>query len=111
MEYFGFRAKQYGLGAYVETIRVEDRSEIFDQELWYDLGKSMWRKQRITLHYHVKYIQNDIQVPLRVIILQYSDRPPGMYDLYKYLPPPSKKGNVYHMSQNGTEITAIYRLY
>ena len=49
-----------------------DHCFYFYKELWLELGKSMWRKHRITFQDHVKYICNDIVKPFRVGVLQYA---------------------------------------
>ena len=46
MEDFGVWDKQYGLGADGDEVRGEYRCEYFKYELWFDLGKIMWRKHK-----------------------------------------------------------------
>ena len=55
----------------------------------------MCRKHRSIFQYHNKYIHNEIVKPLRVIIIEYAERVGEMYDLTKYLPPPSTKGRYF----------------
>ena len=74
------------------------RWNYFEKEVWFELGKSMWRKYISTLQYHVKYIHNDIMKPLRVGILQNAERVRKMHGLAKYLSPPSMKGGDYDHS-------------
>ena len=56
----------------------------------------MWKKHKSSFQYHVKYIYKDIFNPLRLSILQYIKRIHDMHDLVKYLPPPSKKGDMFY---------------
>ena len=55
----------------------------------------MWSKHWSTFQDKVKYIQNNIVKPLRVIILQYTKHIPEIHELAKYLTPPSNKGDKY----------------
>ena len=69
-----------------------DKFVDFERELWFELGKYVWRKHRSVYQDHMKYVCNDIVKPFKVKILRYSKRMRGMYDLVKYLPPPPMKG-------------------
>ena len=55
----------------------------------------MWSKHWSIFQDHMKYIHNKIVKPFRVEIIQYADSFCDMYKLYKYQPPPSKKGDDY----------------
>ena len=43
-------------------LRVDKCIEFYE-EIWFDLGKIMWKKYQCVLHDHVKYILNDIVKP------------------------------------------------
>ena len=55
----------------------------------------MWRKHRSIFHDHVGYIHIYIVNPFKVVIIQYYERVCDIYDLAKYLPPFSMKGQEY----------------
>ena len=59
----------------------------FDTEIWFDLGKIIWGKNRITFQDHIKYTHNDILKTFRVGIIQYAEQVRHMHYLAKYLPP------------------------
>ena len=63
-------------------------------ELWFSLGKFVWRNHRSVYQDHMKYICNDIVKPFKVKILHYADRVREMHNLAKYLPPPLMKGEI-----------------
>ena len=65
----------------------------FYKDLWFELGKSIWRKHRSIFQDHVKYMHNDVVNPFRVGILHYSEHILDMHYLTNVLPPPSKKGD------------------
>ena len=81
-----------GLGDHISGL---EPYTYFEKDLWFDLGKRMWRKQRSNFQDHVKYIHNDTVNPFRVGIIQYTDHVRDMHYLSKYLPPTSMKGNDY----------------
>ena len=56
----------------------------------------MWRRQRIAFQDHVTYINNYTPKPFRVIIIQSEKCVFEMHYISKYLPPTSKKGDLYH---------------
>ena len=62
-----------------------------ERELWFELGKCMWRKYRSVYQDPMKYVRNDIVKPFKVKILCYAEHIRGMHDLEKYLPQPSRK--------------------
>ena len=64
----------------------------FERELWFELGKSMWRNHWSVYQDHMKYVCNDIVKPFKVKILRYSERVREMHDLAKYLSPSFMKG-------------------
>ena len=70
---------------------ANDKCVEFERELWFELGKCMWRKHRSVYQDHMKYVCNDIEKPFKVKILRYSESVREMHDLAKYLPPPSMK--------------------
>ena len=47
-----------------------DKCVDFEKELWFELGKCMWRKHQIVYQDHLKYVCNDIVKPFRVLILR-----------------------------------------
>ena len=53
---------------------VLDKCVNFERELWFELGKYMWRKHRSFYQDHTKYIGNDIVKSFRVKILCYYRR-------------------------------------
>ena len=63
-----------------------------ERELWFELGKCMWRKHWSVYQNHMKYVHNDIVKPFKVKILCYVESVREMHDLEKYLHPPSMKG-------------------
>ena len=44
---------------------VAERCIEFEKDIWFKLGKSMWKKHQSVFQYHVKYIHNDIVKPLK----------------------------------------------
>ena len=60
MESFWIWYKVEGLDVDRYQIIGKDYCKEFDKEFWFGLGKSMWRKHRITFADHVKYIHNNI---------------------------------------------------
>ena len=54
----------------------------------------MWLKQRYYFQDHVKNIHNETVKPFRCSILQYGKCIHDMHELYRYLPTPSKKGDM-----------------
>ena len=91
-EYFLTWAKTYTTGYYRHPYLVNGNFVEFEKELWFELGKCMWRKHRIVYQDHMKYVHNDIVIPFKVKILRYAERVHEMHDLAKYLPTPSMKG-------------------
>ena len=69
-----------------------DKYVDFERELWFELGKCMWRKYRSVYQDHMKYFHNNIVKTFKVKILRYTKRVREMHDLAKYLPPPLMKG-------------------
>ena len=64
----------------------------FDMELWFELGKGMWRKHQSIYQDHMKYVSNDIVKPFKVQILRYVKSVQEMHEIAKYLPPTLMKG-------------------
>ena len=87
--------KVAGTNAGGEPVSGAEHYDYFKKNLWFDFGKSIWSKHRSAFQYNVKYIHNEIMKPFRVSIPQYAECIHEMYDLYKYLPFPSKKGDMY----------------
>ena len=69
-----------------------DKCVYFERELWFQLGKCMWRNHWSVYQDHIKYVCNDIVKPFKVKILHYAKRVREMHDQAKYLPPLSMKG-------------------
>ena len=88
-------AKKYGIGYDRDAYLGLDKCVDFEKELWFELGKFMWRKHRSIYQYHMKYVCNDILKPFRVSILHNTEHVREMHDLSKYLPTPPMKGESY----------------
>ena len=52
---------------------AQDKCFNFDRELWFDLGKCMWRKHQSVYQDHMKYVHNYIVKPFKVKILRYAE--------------------------------------
>ena len=63
----------------------------FNKELWFELGKCMWRKHCSIFQDHLRYICNDIVKPSRVGVIRYFERVQDMNYLEKNLPTTSTK--------------------
>ena len=85
-------AKTYNTGYDVHAYLAMDKCIKFEREIWFEVGKYMWRKHWSVYQDHLKYICNDILKPFRVKIIRYIDRVREMHDLEKYLSPPLMKG-------------------
>ena len=70
-----------------------DKCVNFERDLWFDLGKCIWRKHRSVYQDHMKYGRKYIVKPFKVKILRYAERVLDMHDLAKYLRPPWMKGD------------------
>ena len=88
-------AKAYGLGTDRDPMIGEECCKYFEKEFWFELGKSMQKKQRSNFHDHMKYINNNIVKTFREIILQYADRFHDMHNPTIYLPKPSKNRDIF----------------
>ena len=53
----------------------------FEKEIWFELGKIIWKKHRSVLQDHIKYIHNENLKPFRVFILQYAKSAHEMHDI------------------------------
>ena len=84
-------AKTYNTGYDVHAYLAMDKCIKFEREIWFEVGKYMWRKHWSVYQDHIKYIHNDIVKPFRVKILHYAKHIIDMHDLDKYLPPSSMK--------------------
>ena len=81
----------------------------------------MWRNHRIIFQDHLKYICNDIVKPLCVGILCHSKHVQDMHYLAKYLPTPSRKGDIFEeaiwkvrdkeLSEHDIQVSIKYRLH
>ena len=60
----------------------------FKSEIWFKLGKCMWRKHWSIYQDHLIYVHNDIVNPFCVSILRLVKSIKEMHDLVNYLPPP-----------------------
>ena len=85
MEYFQTWDKADRIDSDGDPIIGADHCKDFDKELWFELGKYMWRKHRSKFQDHIKYTNNEIVNPYRVSILQYEYRVNEMHYLAKYL--------------------------
>ena len=61
----------------------QDRCLDFEKDIWFELGKSMWKKNRRDFREYVKYIHNDIVKPFRVGIILYTKHINSMNNLEK----------------------------
>ena len=93
--------KEYRLGDDGDAYLGLNKYVNFEKDIWLELVKCSWRKQRSIFHYHLKYICNDIVKLLWVEILRYAMRVQDMHDLAKCLPPPSMKGNIFESDSWG----------
>ena len=62
-------AKVDAIDVSVDPISGSERYTSFEKELWFDLGKNIWRKHRSAFWDHSKYIHNYIVKPFRAAIL------------------------------------------
>ena len=92
-------AKEDGLDNDGDDYLGVDKCINFKKELWFELGKIMWKNHHSELQDHVKYIHNYIVKPFRVGIIWYAESIQEIYDLSKYLPPPLMNGDS-HESAN-----------
>ena len=94
MEDFWTWAKTDTIGYDGNSYLAIDKCVDFDKELWFKLGKCMWRKHQSVYQEHMKYVCNDIVKLFKVRILYYAKRVRDMHELAKYLHPPSMKGEI-----------------
>ena len=71
-----------------------DKCVNFERELWFELGKCMWRKHRSVYQDHIKYFCNDILKSFKVKTLRYAERVQEIHELAKYPPSSSTKGEI-----------------
>ena len=64
----------------------------FDHKLWFELWETMWKNHCCVFYNHVRYVQNNITKPYKVIILKYYEQICEMFELAQYISPTSKKG-------------------
>ena len=98
MEDFCIWDKVMGTNSDEEPVSRSELCDDFNNYIWFKLGNGMGSNHHSTFKYHMKYINNDIMKPSRVIILQYYKHISEMHELDLYLPPPPKKGNMYDQS-------------
>ena len=70
---------------------ARDKFIDFERDLWFELGKCMWRKHRSIYQDNMKYICNSIVNPFKVKILRYAEHVRDIHDLAKYILPPLRK--------------------
>ena len=95
MEYFWALAKAYGLDYYGYEILCMTQCNEIKQDLWFQLGKLMWRKYLSVFNQNINYNNNDIHNPYKAVILQYAEREREMNGLYYFLTPLVNKGEDY----------------
>ena len=69
-----------------------DKCVNFERELWFELGKYMWRKHWSVYQDYMEYVRNGIVKHFIVKIFHYTKRVREMHDLAKYLLPVLMKG-------------------
>ena len=89
MDNFWTWDKSDGIGYDGDAYLGLDKCADFEKNIWFELGKCMWRKHRSLYQDHLKYVCNNILKPFRVGIICYLERVMKMHDLETYLPPPS----------------------
>ena len=77
------------------VIRGADQCEDFDEEFWFVLGKSTWKKNHSIFQDNFKNIRNNIVKPFRVEIFQDTKRVQDKHNIEKFLTTSSKKGYDY----------------
>ena len=100
-EITGLSKKDFWTRANTDTTRYDghdylarDKCVDSKRDLWLELEKCMWRKHRSVYQDHIYYVCKYSVKPFKVKILCYAERIRDMYDLDKYLPPPSMKGEI-----------------
>ena len=53
----------YGINTDGDAYLGMDKCIKFEKEIWFELGKSMWKKHRCVFQDHVKYIHNYMVKP------------------------------------------------
>ena len=71
---FWYWAKKDSIGYDVHVYLGIDKCVDFKRELWFELGKFMWRNHWSVYQDHLKYVCNDIVKPFRFRILRYAER-------------------------------------
>ena len=87
--------KKYGYNSDGDLIKGQEISKKLQKDLWFELDKSMWRKNQLVFQDHMKYIHNNIVKYFRVRIIQYAKCVRQMHNLAKLLPTPQKKGGMF----------------
>ena len=60
------------------------------------LCRYTWKNYHSVFDKHTIYVKNDTQNTYEMSIIKYAERVSEMFELDKYLPPPSKKNEEYH---------------
>ena len=79
--------KSDGLAYDGDAYLVMEKYVNFDKDIWFELGKCMWRKHRSVFQDHLKYICNDIVKPFCVGIICCYEHVQEIHDPEKHLPP------------------------
>ena len=92
MDYFWTFDKVYGL--YAEGVVTTDKKcyNYIECRLWFQLGKSMWKKHHRVFDDHVRYFTNDIRNNFKVKILHFYEHVYEIFDLAYYLSLTNKNG-------------------
>ena len=68
-----------------------DKCVNLEREIWFKLGRYMWRNHQSVYQEHIKYTHNNIVKPFHIKIIRYAKHVREMHDLAVYLPTPSMK--------------------
>ena len=90
-EDFWTRANMDTTGYDVHDYLAQDKLINFERELWFELGKCIWRKHQSVYQDHMKYVHNDILKSFKVKVFRHAEHVREMHDLAKYLPLPLMK--------------------
>ena len=87
--------KSDGVGYDMDSYLGLDKCVDFEKDIWFALGKLMWRKHRSVFQDHLKYIHNDIVKPFRFGMIHYAKRVEEMHYLENHLTPTLMKGYIF----------------
>ena len=65
MEYLLTSSNASGLYADGDTIVVKEKFKYIERNLWFHLGKYVWKNHHSVFNNHVRYTANDIHKPFR----------------------------------------------